>query len=335
MKIILSIDVEAHRSRQEISGGPVDGLGRILEALAQHSVPATFFVDLCEARTWGIDYMEAVSKAILKYKQDIQLHAHPHHYSGDSNRWLLHEYSCSEQKELLEYAVGNFTRFVGRKPRAFRAGGFGANDDTFDLLRTHGIVIDSSYLYRHPHCHFIPPASTSPSMYRSVLEIPLTPVVTLGTARYPLRVAALDFNWLPLTVMQNVLLTLRDSGSPYAIVLMHSSSLFQRSSRSGFTYKAENLQKLNVLLEFLQERKFQLTVFQDIPAEEAPTPPGRFSPIIVSNPLRQYGILRYQARVGNRFSLPMKLFRWAHSFGLIAALLLGCWAIARMVRLHP
>ena len=53
MRVLLTIDVEAHRVVDEISGKRHDSLGRVLSLLEAHSVKGTFFVDLCEVETWG------------------------------------------------------------------------------------------------------------------------------------------------------------------------------------------------------------------------------------------------------------------------------------------
>ena len=54
--------------------------------------------------------------------------------SGDGKRWLLSEYAREEQAEILDYAIEQYRQFMGTQPVAFRAGGFGANRDTLELL---------------------------------------------------------------------------------------------------------------------------------------------------------------------------------------------------------
>jgi len=325
MEVLLTIDVEAHRNRQEISDGPQDGLGNILEIFRHAAQKATFFVDLCEIPTWTLDFMSSICQRLLRDRHDVQLHAHPHHVSGDLKRWLLSEYSRQEQNEILGYAIEQYKREVGSIPRAFRAGGFGINDDTIDLLREHGIVFDSSYLYRHDHCEITPTEIDRPSKYRELVEIPVTPVVTLGTRRYPIRVAPLDFNWLPLKILQTSLMRLREQSLPYAVMLMHSSSLFRRTGRSKLQYRADNEEKLRRLLDFLDHEGFGTSTFNLIDPVSSVRSPAARPAVVINNPLNQYAILLYQSEIGKGISTRIRVFRMTHVLAVVGSVIGICW----------
>src|SRR5439155_6264488 len=118
--------------------------------------------------------------------------------------------------------------FMGTQPRAFRAGGFGANRDTLELLAERGVAVDCSLMQGWRGCDLSVPIAGVPTVLHGILEIPLTPTTLLGFPGRPLRTAAIDFNWMPLFVMKRILRRLRSEGAPLATILMHSSSLCMR-----------------------------------------------------------------------------------------------------------
>jgi peptidoglycan/xylan/chitin deacetylase (PgdA/CDA1 family) len=258
MKVLMTIDVEAHRVIDEITGSASDSLGDILSTLQDFGCRATFFVDLCEVPTWGEEFMRGVCRRIIGAGQDIQLHAHPHHLTGDS-RWLLSEYTRDEQAQILKYAIERYVEFVGRRPLAFRAGGFGANRDTIELLVEHGVRVDSSFMRGWRGSALDAPVDGVPFFLSGLREIPLTPVTLLGPPGKPLRIAPIDFNWIPLFAMKRVLRSLRGNGAPFATMLLHSSSLCMRLGSRRFSYRRARLLKLKKLLAFLQEEDFRVT----------------------------------------------------------------------------
>jgi peptidoglycan/xylan/chitin deacetylase (PgdA/CDA1 family) len=263
MNILLTVDVEAHRIIDEISGPDSDSLGAILGSLQRSSHRATFFVDLCEVPTWGEEFMLKVCHRIRDAGQDVQLHAHPHHVSGDHKRWQLSEYSRQEQGQILDYAVAQYRKVMGKGPLAFRAGGFGANRDTLELLAERGVKIDCSLMQGWRGCDLTAPVAGVPFALHGILEIPLTPTTLLGFPHRPLRTAAIDFNWMPLFVIKRILRRLHREGAPVATILMHSSSLCMRLGSKRFPYRPSRLRKLEKMLRYLQDERFAVTCVAD------------------------------------------------------------------------
>ena len=108
MRVYLTIDVEAHRSIREISGEGQNSLGAILTILRESDCLATFFVDVCEVAKWGLEFMQATCKQIAADGHRVELHVHPHHATGDNDRWLLSEYTREEQLIILTKAIADF-----------------------------------------------------------------------------------------------------------------------------------------------------------------------------------------------------------------------------------
>jgi peptidoglycan/xylan/chitin deacetylase (PgdA/CDA1 family) len=309
VKVILTIDVEAHRVVDEISGDREDGLGEILAVLGEHGIAATFFVDVCEVHTWGHPFIRTVMRRIMDAGHDLQLHVHPHHQSKDNSKWHLSQYSAQEQEDILRSAVDTFTELAGHRPSAFRAGGFGANDDTLRILEKCGLQIDSSYLLDWPGCYIAPENCALPSEIGRLKEIPMTPVITVGTRNSRFRTGPLDFNWLPGFVIGRALRWLRMEGAPNAVLLMHSSSLYRRAGARRFHYQPRNREKLVRLLQFLQREGFEVETIAGFAKAYDFRQENRLDLVYTEkNPVAQYLTLLFQGYQGAAFKPKLAIF---------------------------
>jgi peptidoglycan/xylan/chitin deacetylase (PgdA/CDA1 family) len=327
MDVLITVDVEAHRVPAEITGAKSDSLGDILAAFKSVGLRATFFVDLCEVRTWGSSFMHRVCRRILDSGQDLQLHAHPHHFTGDSSRWLLSEYTRAEQAAVLDFAISQYVNFVGAPPLAFRAGGFGANADTLELLRERGVSIDCSLMRGWPGCDLPEGTPGVPSIISAIREIPLTPVTVLGTRNRPLRTMAIDFNWLPLFALKRILGSLSKADAPLITILMHSSSLCMRLGSQKFPYRRARLKKLVTLLSFLQEQGYgTVSVDQLVDSrmwEERLAPEVSYTE---KSFIHQYVNLFYRSCIGASFKPKFAIFLGANGLALgLLAFLVRRW----------
>ena len=139
-RIFLTVDTECHDIRKENQyiwgrkNGKEYGIGRILELGEQYRVPINFFVDFAEGKRYGIDFIKRVVDKISCYKQPVFLHLHPNYISGEECKTYLWEYSKEEQKSILSEGINLYKEVMGKKPVAFRAGRYGVDKDTYDLI---------------------------------------------------------------------------------------------------------------------------------------------------------------------------------------------------------
>src|SRR3546814_8894803 len=89
---------------------------------------------------------------ILARGQEVQLHLHPNWAgakAGDGGaahaRLEMVEYSAHEQRDLIAGAIDLLKAAGAPHPIAFRAGSYGANDETLAALAALGFVYDSSH----------------------------------------------------------------------------------------------------------------------------------------------------------------------------------------------
>lgn len=112
--------------------GPKVGIWRILDALEQRSIPATFFVPGWVAEHWPDQIRELGRRG-----HEVGLHGY------------LHEYATAmvdqaQERMVMERAVAALVSVTEAKPSGFRPPGFLYSEHTLSLLREFGFVYGSS-----------------------------------------------------------------------------------------------------------------------------------------------------------------------------------------------
>ena len=184
--------------------GPA-GITHQLDVFARHGIKAVFFVDPMPALVWGVGAIEDIVAPILEAGQDVQLHCHTEWLAiaGDKSplrirhdRHNLFDFSRAEQAEILEYACDILVAAGAPKPVAFRAGNYGANDDTLRALGDLGLAYDTS------HCPALPNGASrislgadarDPVAHESVIEVPVGSIGTWGGGQRHAQITALSF----------------------------------------------------------------------------------------------------------------------------------------------
>ncbi|MEQ8773201.1 MAG: hypothetical protein RIC51_10265, partial [Erythrobacter sp.] len=186
--------------------GPA-GITHKLKLFEQYGVRAVFFVDPMPALQWGIAAIEDVVGPILEAGQDVQLHCH--------TEWLeiagagagagsplarvgtgrnIADFAFEEQCAILSWARDTLVAAGAPPPVAFRAGNYGADDDTLRALATIGLGYDTS------HCPALPGASRlslgsehrDPLLHEGVIEVPVGSIAALGGGQRHAQITALS-----------------------------------------------------------------------------------------------------------------------------------------------
>jgi hypothetical protein len=229
-------------------------------------------------------------QAILARGHDVQLHLHPvfryyervrkgligaHELPGHMDR--LGSHSFSQQLELLEEGVSVFGRLVGRRPVAFRAGNYAADQATLAALEKVGIRYDTSFnpAYVGRSCLIRDvPATNSPWRSGSVWEIPVTVFATgVGplSGIKPLEISAVSF-----LEIRSVLEQAEQLGMGNVTMVLHSFSLFKKADFQFTRIRPDGLliRRLRRLCEYLgaNRDRFRVTTFGDCPEPRADAP---------------------------------------------------------------
>jgi hypothetical protein len=130
------------------------GIGLIMRELAAERLAATFFVEPFGAEFFGRDGLARVIADLRARGHDVQFHAHPVQRRADflsrgeppapDN---LADYPTAQQAELLGEGLDILVACgVPRAElRGFRAGNFGANNDTWRAMHQVGLTVSSNY----------------------------------------------------------------------------------------------------------------------------------------------------------------------------------------------
>ena len=128
------------------------GLPFQMQVLDDHGLVGVFMVESLFACAFGLGPLEEIVGMIQERGHEVQIHAHPEWVDKiappilpDRHGHQFHEYGRADQRYLLALARDNLVQAGARNLTAFRAGNFGADNETLRMLADVGIGIDSSY----------------------------------------------------------------------------------------------------------------------------------------------------------------------------------------------
>lgn len=214
--------------------GPA-GITHKLKLFEQHGINAVFFVDPMAALVWGVASIEDILKPILDAGQDVQLHCHTEwlELAGADNPLAskrtgknLFDFPFEEQCRILEYARDTLMAAGAPRPVAFRAGNYGADDNTLRALEQLGLEYDTS------HCPALPSGAArislgsdvlDPVCHLGVIEVPVGSIGTLGGGQRHAQITALT-----LAEMEAAIRHARDNGRCTFTLVTHSFELINR-----------------------------------------------------------------------------------------------------------
>lgn len=168
----------------ETPGGAV-GIEYQMDQFDRHGLKAVFFVDPMPGLVWGVEAIADVVRPIVSRGHEVELHLHPEwlEFAGANNPLgnktgrNIKDFSFEDQCTLLSRAREILIAAGGPNPTAFRAGNYGANDDTLRALHEVGIAIDTS------HCPGIANSECDISLSSDVH----TPITHHGTLEMPIH----------------------------------------------------------------------------------------------------------------------------------------------------
>lgn len=190
-RVLISIDVEAPLGQNGVEklvygriGNELFGIDRLMDLFDDKSVRGLFFVDICEAWEYGKDDVVDVLKHIASRGHDVGVHVHPDRMADKKRRYLW-QYSFEEQYEIIKKATDLYIEALGKKPLSFRAGRYGADDNTLLVLKKLGYKIDMSFFYGKKSCKISKfKGYNKLQMIDGVLEVPVTSFTSFKLFNY-------------------------------------------------------------------------------------------------------------------------------------------------------
>jgi hypothetical protein len=250
----------AENLRRSAFGGDVGyGIDWQARRMADAGVRAVFFVDPMPVLVFGPDAVRPMVEAALVHGHEVQLHIHT-----EWLRWVeaspvggrrganIGDFSLDDQVTLLGLARDLLIRCGAPAPTAFRAGNFGANDDTLVALARLGIGIDSSFngAAGPPMRIGLPAESVSPTLRHGVVELPVSLLREWPSGLRPLQLCAVS-----AAEMRAALDHAQATAAPLVNIVSHSFELLTRDRDRA---NLRTVQRFEAMLELLSERRDRL-----------------------------------------------------------------------------
>ena len=223
------------RSVECVTGDGPAGVSYKLDVFAKHGIKAVFFVDPMPALVWGVAAVEDVVAPIMEAGQDVQLHCHTEWLGLAGDRSFLSskrtgqnlfDFPLDEQHQILEYARDTLVAAGAPKPTAFRAGNYGADDNTLRALKQLGIGFDSSHCPALPHASRISltPDHRCPISHEGIIEVPVGSIGAFGGGLRHAQITALSLDEMRAAARYS-----SEIGCPSFTLVTHSFELINRS----------------------------------------------------------------------------------------------------------
>jgi hypothetical protein len=290
------------------TGAHKTGLQYQLEVLKRHNLKATYFVDPLFSYALGTVHLRRVLELINEHGQELGLHLHPEWLTDPRcaglpkfNGPLLRQYSADEQAMLVRAGLARFMELGMPLPTAFRAGSWGADSVTLEVLRECGFIFDTSLdTCMSESFPTLPDRSRirQPRKLSGVWEFPVTHFLDHSAfGMRPLQVCACSF-----TELRQVLDSAFDAGWFAAVIVLHSFEFVRvQRLRTGKPVTPQRLlaRRFEALCAHLEANadRFETSKFADIDPAHIPV-------VDCESPLRSTRTrtaLRYAEQLASRF----------------------------------
>lgn len=263
------------------------GIGHQMRRLSAHGLKGVFFVEALSSHLFGLDSLKRVIDPILTAGHEVQLHLHTEWLKwiekdlvGDRRGANIADFSYDDQRRLLAIGVEALEAAGAPRPTAFRAGNYGAGNETLKALASLGLAYDSSYNepYRAGPCRIRTDAPLNhPVRMDGLVEVPITWFEDYPGHTRALQVCAASTAELEAVAHQSLA-----QRRPTVVIVSHCFELLnQRRTHANRLL----VKRFDAYCAFLQSQKRHIASvgFRDLePGLEA----GASPPKLTSNPVR-------------------------------------------------
>lgn len=212
------------------------GIGWQMDELDAQDAKGVFFVDPLPALVYGEEIVREIVSPIVERGHEVQLHIH--------TEWLewvqaspvggrlgrnLADFNLADQLTLLGLGADLLESAGAPRPIAFRAGNFGANDDSLRALAQLGFRWDSSVnaAYFDQGCGIrCAPEQIDPIALLGMLELPVSSLFDFPHHARPAQVCALS-KWEMRAALRHAARQLQQC----FMVVTHSFEMLSRDRR--------------------------------------------------------------------------------------------------------
>lgn len=211
--------------------GSDTGIIHQMAVMDRAGMRGVFFVDPMPALVWGRSAIERIVYPILKAGHHVQLHCHTEWLGLASDNGLsdrtgrnLKDFPIEDQMRILAFGIDTLVACGADRPTVFRAGNYGANDDTLCALSALKIAMDSSFpAGLNGDCAIeLPCGDVRPQSRHNVLEVPIAAIDTRSGLRH-VQITSLSAAEMIAAAHHAV-----EQGWPSFVIVSHSFELFDR-----------------------------------------------------------------------------------------------------------
>lgn len=207
-----------------------------MDRMDAHGVRGVYFVDPMPALVLGPRIVERIVAPIVARGHEVQIHIHTEWLqwagaspvNGRTGR-NIGDFALDDQIALIDWARKALVAAGAPPPNAFRAGNFGANDDTLRALAALGIAWDASYnaAYAQLGCRIgAAPATVDPVRLDGVHEVPVAGLWDRPGRFRPAQICAVS-----TTEMRQALDHAAATGAHSFCLVAHSFEMLSRDRR--------------------------------------------------------------------------------------------------------
>lgn len=271
----ISLEENVRRSIWAETQGKSHGIGWQMDLLDRHGLKGVFFLDPLPALVHGADFLTPIVAAIVARGHEVQMHIHTEWLAwakqspvdGRQGR-NIGDFTLADQIVLLGLAKRLLEQAGAPTITAFRAGNFGANDDTLRALAVIGVAWDSSVnpAYLGRDCHIATdPGEIGATRLLGVTELPVSGITDRPGGFRPAQICAMS-----AAEMRAGLRHAAREGHDAFVVVTHSFEMLSRDrQRANGTVKARFLALCREAAHLPQIRG---AGFLDLPADLASRP---------------------------------------------------------------
>jgi len=291
LRVFLTIDTEVWEFYSDIEKNVASGLWGItkegeyglnfqLKTFEKYNLKATFFVEPLFSYHSGTPPLETAIINIQNSNQELGLHIHTEWLNGVNklpfDLDILHrnigDFDLSSQVKLLSHAKKMLLNQSNTDICCFRAGNYGADNNTLTALNEIGIRFDTSYNepYLHNPCNIeVEGVLTSPKLLGKTVEIPVSHFNDYPNHKRHLQLSACSFSEI-----RDVLVSNWKAEQFACVIVLHSFEWIRRNRKKN-THSLDKicLNRFLKLCEYLADNtdKFETVHFTDIDKEKALT----------------------------------------------------------------
>ena len=249
----------------------------------EQGLKAVFFVEALSANVVGLDLLKRAVDPILSAGHEVQLHIHTEWLEWFSDDPVsgrrgqnICDFNFDDQRRLVQIGAENLVRAGAPRPIAFRAGNYGANNDTLRALASEGIAYDSSYNFPYlgNPCGILAPTQPfEPVALDGTVEVPISTFADFPGHQRPAQLCAISNSEMQHLLEQSLAQNRRS-----AVIVSHSFELLNSRRTRSNPIVVRRLRRLCEMLSGMRQRA-QTSGFRDLDVDTLTAFPSRASPL--------------------------------------------------------